>query len=298
MLIKEVCERCQLTKKAIEYYEAKNLISPQILENGYREYSEADISILKEISVLRKCGISIADIKEILNSSNKPAALAKCKYVTELRMQRLNAIQKCMVSLIVNYDVDREFDYLQTHDEDLYTIKEKLVLVFPGNYGLFLALHFGRFLNETIDTDEKRNAYEAIINYLDNVEVYLPSELSEYLEAFFTINEKFDTEKVEIEANEKMMEVLADTDGYLERNHEEIEQYIEYKNSDEFKNSEAAKFQKFMLDFQKESGYQEVLIANMKILSKSYSEYLEKVEAANEIMIKKYPKAKDMYELG
>lgn len=135
-------------------------------------------------------------------------------------------------------------------------------------------------------------------NYLDNVEVYLPSELSEYLEAFFTINEKFDTEKVEIEANEKMMEVLADTDGYLERNHEEIEQYIEYKNSDEFKNSEAAKFQKFMLDFQKESGYQEVLIANMKILSKSYSEYLEKVEAANEIMIKKYPKAKDMYELG
>lgn len=94
------------------------------------------------------------------------------------------------------------------------------------------------------------------------------------------------------------MEVLADTDGYLERNHEEIEQYIEYKNSDEFKNSEAAKFQKFMLDFQKESGYQEVLIANMKILSKSYSEYLEKVEAANEIMIKKYPKAKDMYELG
>lgn len=79
------------------------------------------------------------------------------------------------------------------------------------------------------------------------------------------------------------------------RNREEIEQYIEFKNSDEYQNSEAGKFQRYMLDFQKESGYQEVLIANMKILSPAYAEYLKKVEAANGIMLKKFPKAKDMY---
>ena len=39
MLIKEVYEKCKLTKKAIEYYESKNLIHPKILENGYRDYS-------------------------------------------------------------------------------------------------------------------------------------------------------------------------------------------------------------------------------------------------------------------
>ena len=136
MLIKEVCERCKLTKKAIEYYEAKNLINPRILENGYRDYSDGDISKLKEISVLRKYGICIADIKKILSSSNKPAVLAKYRYVTELRIQRLNVIQKRMDSLIKDYDINREFDYLQDHDEDLYTIKEKLVLAFPGNYGI------------------------------------------------------------------------------------------------------------------------------------------------------------------
>lgn len=297
MLIKEACEKCSLTKKAVEYYESKNLIHPQILENGYRDYSDADISALKEISVLRKCGISIADIKEILNSSNKPAALAKCKYVTELRMQRLNAVQKCMDSLIANYDVNREFNYLQTHDEDLYTIKEKFVLAFPGNYGLYVSMHFGRFLNETIDTDEKRKAYEAIIHYLDNVDLYLPAELSEFLEALFTVSEKIDAARMEEETNGRMQEMLTDTDGYLERNHEQIEQYIEYKNSDEYKNSEAAKIQRFMLDFQKESGYREILIENMKMLSPSYAEYLKNVEAANEIMLKKFPKTKDMYEL-
>ena len=149
MLIKEVCEKCNLTKKAIEYYKSKNLIHPQILENGYRDYSSSDIFTLKEISVLRKCGISISDIAEILSSSNKPAALSKCKYITEIRMQRLNDIKKRMDSLIADYDVNREFDYLQTHD-DLYTIKEKFVFAFPGNYGLYMSMHFGRFLNGTI----------------------------------------------------------------------------------------------------------------------------------------------------
>jgi len=298
MLIKEVCEKCKLTKKAIEYYESKNLIHPQMLENGYRDYSDADIYVLKEISVLRKCGISIADIAEIRNSSNKSAALAKCKYITELRMQRLNDIQKCMDSLIADYDVNREFDYLQTHDEDLYTIKEKFVFAFPGNYGLYVSMHFGRFLNGTIETEDQRKAYDAIVQYLDNVDLYLPAELSEFLEALFTESEKIDAAKIEEETSGRMQEMLTDTDGYLERNREEIEQYIEYKSSDEYRNSEAAKIQKFMLNFQKESGYQEVLIANMKILSPSYAEYLKKVEAANEIMLKKYPKAKNMYELN
>lgn len=298
MLIKEVCDKCKLTKKAIEYYESKNLMHPQILENGYRDYSDFDISILKEISVLRKCGIGIADIAEIRNSSNKSAALAKCKYITELRIQRLNDIQKCMDSMIADYDVNREFDYLQTHDEDLYTIKEKFVFAFPGNYGLYMSMHFGRFLNGTIETEEQRKAYDAIVQYLDHVDMYLPAELSEFLEAFFNASEKIDALKIEEETNGKIHEMLTDTDGYLERNREEIEKYIEYKNSDEYRNSEAANIQKFMLDFQKKSGYQEVLIANMKILSPSYAEYLKKVEAANEIMLKKYPKAKDMYELN
>lgn len=296
MLIKVVCEKCKLTKKAIEYYESKNLIHPNILENGYRDYTDADISVLKEISVLRKCGISIADIAEIRNSLNKPAALAKCKYITELRRQRLNNIQKCIDSLIADYDVNREFDYLQTHDEDLYTIKEKLVFAFPGNYGLYISMHFGRFLNGTIETEDQRKAYDAIVQHLDHVGLYLPSELSEFLEAFFTVSTKSDAVKIEEETNDRMLDMLTDTEGYLERNHEQIEQYINYKNSEEYKNSEAAKIQRFMLDFQKESGYQEVLIANMKILSPSYAEYLKKVEAANEIMLKKFPKAKDMYE--
>ena len=36
MLINEVCKKCSLTKKAIEYYIEQGLVIPAIQENGYR----------------------------------------------------------------------------------------------------------------------------------------------------------------------------------------------------------------------------------------------------------------------
>ena len=59
MLINEVCKRYGLTKKAIEYYEEQGLTCPQIMENGYRVFSEDDVIQLNKIAVLRGLGISV-----------------------------------------------------------------------------------------------------------------------------------------------------------------------------------------------------------------------------------------------
>ncbi|WP_068620348.1 MerR family transcriptional regulator [Paenibacillus tuaregi] len=298
MLIKEACRKSNLTKKAIEYYEAKGLISPGILENGYRDYNEEDILTLKEISVLRKCEIGVTDIKNILRSKNKSAALAKCKYVTEIRLQRLPTVQQCMENLISSYDIEREFDYLLSHDEDLLTIKERLVLAFPGNYGLFLSLHFGRFLHGFIDTDDKRKAYNEIINYLDNVELYLPSELSDYLEETFTLNERLNVEQFVDTTNKAMAEMLNNTNDYLTQHHQEIEEYHAYLKSDEFLNSPIAAMQRKLRDFQKQSGYYERLVDNLKVLSPNYAKYLTEWETANEQFFRIFPNSKDIYGLN
>ncbi|NLO84124.1 MAG: MerR family transcriptional regulator [Clostridiales bacterium] len=53
--MKNVCQLCNTTRKALAYYEEKQLISPTVLENGYRDYSSEDIAAIKEISVLRQC---------------------------------------------------------------------------------------------------------------------------------------------------------------------------------------------------------------------------------------------------
>ena len=297
MLIKEVCQLCALTKKAVEYYEERGLLQPVILENGYRDYNEEEIATLKEISVLRRCGVGISQIKEILKSSNRSSALAKYRYVAQVQMQRLIAVQKCMDELIEDYDIDREFDYLSAHNEDMYTIKEQLVFSFPGNYGLFLALHFGRFLNESIDTQEKRNAYAAIIKYLESVDLYLSADLSDFLSATISaLEENGDLAQVQLQISNDMMKAMEDTEKYIEENQEGIKDYLDFKMSDEFKQSPAGQFQQSILEFQRASGYQEIFIANMKILSKSYCEYSQQLAIANEKFVQKFPISKDIYE--
>ena len=47
MLINEVCRECNLTKKAVEYYTEQGLIRPDIAENGYRRFSDADVLKLR-----------------------------------------------------------------------------------------------------------------------------------------------------------------------------------------------------------------------------------------------------------
>ncbi|MDY0236903.1 MAG: MerR family transcriptional regulator [Gudongella sp.] len=46
MLINQTSKKTNLTKKAIEYYTEQGLISPVILENGYRGFSEDDVEDL------------------------------------------------------------------------------------------------------------------------------------------------------------------------------------------------------------------------------------------------------------
>ena len=73
MLINEVCKKCRLTKKAIEYYAEQKLVQPETLENGYRNFSAADIEKLKKIAILRRLGLSIQNIKEVFDGGGQTA---------------------------------------------------------------------------------------------------------------------------------------------------------------------------------------------------------------------------------
>jgi len=66
MIIKDVEQRTGITKQNIRFYEKQGLLSPHHSpENGYREYSEEDVTILNEIKLFRKLGISIEDISKV-----------------------------------------------------------------------------------------------------------------------------------------------------------------------------------------------------------------------------------------
>ncbi len=63
MRINDVEKITGLTGKAIRLYESKGLISISRDINGYRNYSNEDVEVLKNIKLFRSIGISISDIK-------------------------------------------------------------------------------------------------------------------------------------------------------------------------------------------------------------------------------------------
>ena len=52
MYIHEAAELAGTTKKAIEYYCQKGLLSPQFTENGYRDFTEEDVICLIKITAI------------------------------------------------------------------------------------------------------------------------------------------------------------------------------------------------------------------------------------------------------
>ena len=73
MKISDVCKKTELTERAVRLYVGKGLVLPKSqYVNGRTtlEFAETDVEILRDISVLRKAGFSIADILEMQKNEN------------------------------------------------------------------------------------------------------------------------------------------------------------------------------------------------------------------------------------
>ena len=69
MKIKEVELLLDIPKATIRFYEKEGLLTPSRNDNSYRDYSNEDIERLKKIIILRKIGISVEDIRHILDNT-------------------------------------------------------------------------------------------------------------------------------------------------------------------------------------------------------------------------------------
>ena len=69
MTIKEVEQILKIPRATVRFYEKEKLIRPQREDNGYRDYSDEDVERLKKIIILRKIGMSIEDIEDLLDGA-------------------------------------------------------------------------------------------------------------------------------------------------------------------------------------------------------------------------------------
>ena len=71
MKINEVEALAGIAKKNIRFYEEQGLISPRRNpENGYRDYREEDVLVLRRIRLLRKLDVPIDEIRLMLSGSH------------------------------------------------------------------------------------------------------------------------------------------------------------------------------------------------------------------------------------
>lgn len=105
MKIKEICEKTKLTERAVRLYIENGLVAPSINESysGRRnvEFSAEDVKRLKSISVLRKAGFSIAQIKLMQQEPEKSKEVLQ-EFIdkTNERIKTDSEIVACLMPLL------------------------------------------------------------------------------------------------------------------------------------------------------------------------------------------------------
>lgn len=290
MLINEVCSLTGLTKKAISYYEEQGLIKTKKNASGYREYTEAHIDILNEISLYRKLDIGIKQIKLILKSKDKNKMLndviqEKHKEEMQIKMQKtyLNKIVHNNFNEKLIREINEELIEIEKNNGQF--IKRELIRAFPSGLGRYLAHHFAPYLNEPLDTADKYKAWIEIVEFLDNVKEI---EIPKCIELIYgnitdeTCKQLNDGVRNELES---MMNAKGEE---LEAYKKKILESIDKQNDKSLLKmmNPFYKFKKQINEFYSSSGYYDIFLPNMKIISNSYREYHDKLTEFNELMCK------------
>ena len=286
MLINEVAKLSNLTRKAVEYYTEQGLICPNILENGYRDFSEQDMEILKKIALFRRLGLSIFEIRSVLANSDE---LKSILYKKTLELEQEKVKQDILKRLCNGESLEKLEQEINNINSKSIIIKN-LMELFPSYYGKFICLNFSRYLTGKIETNEQMKAFKEIIDFFDNVpDIEIPKDLQEYLDEYL---EKYSSEEWQEQMNNIIQakdKNIRNIDEFVRNNKEVLEQYNEYKKTEEFKNSPANRLMELMKQVCSTNGYYEKFIPAMRKLSPLYNEYYEQLIKANEQFIKNYP---------
>lgn len=265
MRLNEVIKQVDLSKRAIKFYEEKGLLKTKRDSNGYRNYTDKDISLLKEISSYRKMGIGLSDIKRILNDKSvlKQILIEKKKEIT-ISQNELEALEK----FIENNNIEELYDSV-----DYKTLADAIQNSIPGFYGYYFLNHFLPYLQIRIQTKEQQEAYNRLIEFWDNTNIRIPFLMKLNSWILFKLNSKKSL-IVQIEQiDSQIKEMLNPTEEEYEKLKKKVNEGYKLKNSIFYKYSLIGISQrKFMKELQNK-GYNDIFIPSMIALSPKYKEY-------------------------
>jgi DNA-binding transcriptional MerR regulator len=75
MHIGELAQRTGVPRRLLRYYEEQELITPGRAPNGYREYGESHVDVVRQIKGLLDAGLPTRIIEQLLPCLNKPQTI-------------------------------------------------------------------------------------------------------------------------------------------------------------------------------------------------------------------------------
>lgn len=275
MLLNEAAKQANLTKRAIKYYEEQGLFHVPKDTNGYRNYSKEHLNILKEISVYRKLGIGIADIKKILETRD----FSLLEQIYEEKRKQLSA-ETAELEALKHFLSEQDAEALNTAI-DYKTIADALQDMIPGFYGHYFLNHFAPYLQIVITTPMQQKAYEQILSFLDNTRIHIPLFLRVSGFIMQHILPKPSLQKQMDAIDKQIQQYLNPTDEEYERLLEQTRKNVNLRNSFFCKYHPGFLSQRrFMRELQNQ-GYNDIFIPNMMALSPKYKEYHDALTEIN-----------------
>ena len=275
MMINEAARRADLTRRAVKFYEEKGLLKPAKDANGYRNYTEEDLLRLKEICVYRKLGVSIPDIKKLLDG--KDDGLLKAVY--ESKKASLEAESKELEALKLfmdTHDVEAVYEAV-----DYQTVGQAMQDMVPGYFGYYFMQHFQPYLQIQLSTPKQQEAYRTVLDFWDQTTLRPPLVLSLMTWPLYRLTPR--------PALDQMIRKMDDQlRMYLNPTEEEYESLkkMTLKNarlkSGPLRYHPAFIAQRRFMKRMKDCGYYDVFLPAMEALSPKYREYRQALTSLND----------------
>jgi len=100
MKIGDVAKRTGASVRSIRYYEKVGLIRATRGENGYRDFDEADVLLVRRIGRMIRLGFTTEELATILNCIvDDPATVTACPTVAAAHRLKLAEIERQMADL-------------------------------------------------------------------------------------------------------------------------------------------------------------------------------------------------------
>ena len=124
MNTKMVCEKINISTKALRVYEEYELIIPKRSDNGYRCYSDENILRLREIMLLKEMGFSLKEIKNILDKNKADREEEKGKKVVSSLNFQMKVIENKIIELdnVKNTLKDSINSIINSKEKEEYTL--------------------------------------------------------------------------------------------------------------------------------------------------------------------------------